>query len=212
MEKFENLPVTKQQKIRNAALSEFAENGYDQASTNRIVKQAEIGKGMLFYYFKNKKELHEYLIGYSLDFFLTKYLLLVDLKETDFIKRLQQAAQVKMTAQVENKHVFDFMGTLMLSQELKMPPHLEERFQQLQQQGYALMYEGIDRSLFRKDVDTAKAFNLIRWGIDGYQQEILRKLQGRKMSKVNFEPYWNEFYEYLEILRKSFYANEEETS
>ncbi len=120
MEKFENLNPEKQQKILNSALSEFAEHGYEQASTNRIVKQAGIGKGMLFYYFKNKKDLYEYLIEYSLDFFLTKYLYLVDIEEKDFIKRLKGAAQIKMTAKLENEHVFDFMGTIMLSKELEI--------------------------------------------------------------------------------------------
>lgn len=211
MEKFENLDAEKQQKILNSALMEFAENGYKQASTNRIVKQANIGKGMLFYYFKNKQDLYEYLIEYSLDFILNGYLNLVDITETDFINRLKGAAQLKMKAQLENEHVFNFMGTVMLANELELPLHLQERYEQLKMQGYALLYEGIDHTLFRKDVDVDKAYNLIRWGVDGYQQELLQKLKGKKVTELDFEPYWNEFYEYLDILKKSFYTNEEES-
>ena len=209
MEKFENLDPQKQQKILDSALREFAENGYGKASTNRIVKQAGIGKGMLFYYFKNKKDLYEYLIEYSLNFIIEEYLSLVDINETDFIKRLKGAAQIKMKAQLENEQVFNFMGTFMLTKDLDLPPHLQKRYEQLQQQGYALLYEGIDKKLFRKDVDVDKAFNLIRWGIDGYQQDLLKRLQGQKMSELDFEPYWDEFYEYLDILKKSFYTNKE---
>ncbi|MBT2571353.1 TetR/AcrR family transcriptional regulator [Planococcus sp. ISL-110] len=207
MEKFENLDPRKQKKILDSALMEFAENGYKQASTNRIVKQAGIGKGMLFYYFKNKKDLYEYLIEYSLNFIINGYLSLVDSNETDFIKRLKGAAQIKMKAQLENEHVFNFMGTVMLTEDLDLPPHLQKRYEELQKQGYALLYEGIDKTLFRKDVDVDKAFNLIRWGIDGYQQDLLHRLQGKKMTDLDFEPYWNEFYEYLDILKKSFYTN-----
>lgn len=207
MERFENLDPPKQQKILEAALVEFAENGYVKASTNRIVKQAGIGKGMLFYYFKNKKDLYEYLIEYSLNFILREYLSLVDIKEADFIKRLQGAVQLKMKAQLENEHVFNFMGTFMLTKDLDLPPHLQKRYEQLQQQGYALLYEGIDKTLFRKDVDVDKAFNLIRWGVDGYQQDLLQRLQGQKMTELDFKPYWDEFYEYLDILKKSFYTN-----
>ena len=54
MEKFNSLDEEKRQKILDAALMEFAEHGYEKASTNRIVKEAGIGKGMLFYYFKSK--------------------------------------------------------------------------------------------------------------------------------------------------------------
>lgn len=207
MEKFENLDPEKQQKILASALREFAENGYGKASTNRIVKHAGIGKGMLFYYFKNKKDLYEYLIEYSLNFIIDGYLSLVDINETDFIKRLKGAARIKMKAQLENEHVFNFMGTVMLTKDLDLPPRLQKRYEELQMQGYALLYEGIDKTLFRKDVDVDKAFNLIRWGIDGYQQDLLQRLQGKKMTKLDFEPYWDEFYEYLEILKKSFYTN-----
>ena len=207
MEKFENLDLEKQQKILEAALMEFAENGYQQASTNRIVKQAGIGKGMLFYYFKNKRDLYEYLVEYSLNFIINEYLSLVDIKEGDFIERLKGAAQIKMKAQLENEHVFNFMGTFMLTKDLDLPPHLQKRYEQLQIQGYALLYEGINKTLFRKDVDADKAFNLIRWGVDGYQQDLLQRLQGKKMTELDFEPYWDEFYEYLDILKKSFYTN-----
>ena len=207
MEKFENLEAGKQQKILEAALKEFAENGFGQASTNRIVKQAGIGKGMLFYYFQSKKDLYEYLIEYSMDFVISEYLSLVDINETDFIKRLKGAAQIKMKAQLENEHVFNFMGTFMLTKDLDLPPHLQKSYEQLQRQGYALLYEGIDKTLFRNDVDVDKAFNLIRWGVDGYQQDLLQRLQGKKMTELDFEPYWDEFYEYLDILKKSFYMN-----
>lgn len=207
MEKFENLEAGKQQKILEAALKEFAENGFGQASTNRIVKQAGIGKGMLFYYFQSKKDLYEYLIEYSMDFVISEYLSLVDINETDFIKRLKGAAQIKMKAQLENEHVFNFMGTFMLTKDLDLPPHLQKSYEQLQRQGYALLYEGIDKTLFRNDVDVDKAFNLIRWGVDGYQQNLLQRLQGKKMTELDFEPYWDEFYEYLDILKKSFYMN-----
>ncbi|MCX7570998.1 TetR/AcrR family transcriptional regulator [Tumebacillus sp. DT12] len=44
-----------------AALAEFVEYGYDLASTNRIVEQAGISKGVLFKYFSNKEGLFRYV-------------------------------------------------------------------------------------------------------------------------------------------------------
>ncbi|GEM01866.1 regulatory protein, tetR family [Halolactibacillus halophilus] len=46
---FHNVEPDKQQRIIEAAMKHFAENGYKDASTNKIVKEAGIGKGMLFY-------------------------------------------------------------------------------------------------------------------------------------------------------------------
>lgn len=45
---FKNLDETKQKRILNAALKKFAENGYEQGSTNQIIKDAGIAKGTSF--------------------------------------------------------------------------------------------------------------------------------------------------------------------
>ena len=55
--KFQSLETEKRERIINAALKEFAKNGYDKASTNDIVKEAEISKGSLFNYFNSKNEI-----------------------------------------------------------------------------------------------------------------------------------------------------------
>jgi len=63
---FLQLSATKQQKIIQASLAEFAEHGYDLASTNRIVQQAGISKGVLFKYFRDKEALFLYVCGLSM--------------------------------------------------------------------------------------------------------------------------------------------------
>lgn len=47
--KFINLEAEKRERIINAALKEFAQKGYDKASTNEIIKEAGISKGSLFF-------------------------------------------------------------------------------------------------------------------------------------------------------------------
>ena len=59
--KFEHLKDTKQQAIIDASVSEFANNGFKNASVNKIVEQAGIAKGSLFNYFKSKSLLFEYI-------------------------------------------------------------------------------------------------------------------------------------------------------
>lgn len=209
MEKFNSLDEEKKQKILDAALREFAEQGYEKASTNRIVKEAGIGKGMLFYYFNSKKDLYEYLVDYSMDVIINDYYNLVDTSEKDFIERIKQAAEVKLKAQSENSQAMNFIGTFMLAKEVELSPHLQQKYEELWQRGNDLIYEGIDVSLFRSDVDVKKAFKLIQWSIDGYQKELLQKHEGQKISAIDLEFLWNEFYEYLEILKKSFYKEGE---
>ena len=54
---FANLPQDKQQRVAEAAISEFAANGYQRASLNTIVRQAGIAKGSIYQYFANKQAL-----------------------------------------------------------------------------------------------------------------------------------------------------------
>lgn len=49
--------------LLEAALTEFAERGYEQASINRILTRAGMSKGQFYYHFKNKEALYFALIG-----------------------------------------------------------------------------------------------------------------------------------------------------
>ena len=57
-QEFSDLPAEKRRQITNAAIQVFAEKGYRQANTRDIAAKAGISKGLLFYYFKNKKSLY----------------------------------------------------------------------------------------------------------------------------------------------------------
>lgn len=59
---FFNLDQERQQKILRIALAEFANNGYEVVSVNKIVAKSEIAKGSFYQYFDDKKDLYLYLI------------------------------------------------------------------------------------------------------------------------------------------------------
>ncbi len=54
---FDRIPEEKRHALFTAALEEFANRGYSDASTNAIVKRMGIAKGSLFKYFETKEEL-----------------------------------------------------------------------------------------------------------------------------------------------------------
>ena len=58
---FHHLPEAKQEKIIAAALAEFADKGYDQASVNVMVSASGIAKGSLYQYFKDKQGIFLYI-------------------------------------------------------------------------------------------------------------------------------------------------------
>ena len=60
-EKFFSLPEEKQQAIINAGYRVFSQNTYKKSPVSEIAAEAEISKSLLFYYFRNKKELYLFL-------------------------------------------------------------------------------------------------------------------------------------------------------
>ena len=60
-EKFYALPAEKQQRIIRAGFYVFSQNSYKKSSMNEIAQQAQISKSLLFFYFRNKRELYLFL-------------------------------------------------------------------------------------------------------------------------------------------------------
>jgi len=201
--------VEKQNRILNAAIKEFAENGYERASTNQIVKNAGIGKGMLFYYFKNKEELYYYLVEYCLDFIVKELLQRIDTKERDFIERLKQVSQIKAEYYLKYPYVLNFLGNFFLQEELEIPDNFKKRYEKIMILRHSKLYDNIDKTLFRSDINTDKAFNLIHWSIEGYQNELMTRLKNQNITTIDIAPYWDEFYEYLDVLKTVYYQKKE---
>ena len=56
--RFENINPERRKKILDAAQKEFTKNGYEGASLNEIIREVEISKGSLYYYFEDKTDLY----------------------------------------------------------------------------------------------------------------------------------------------------------
>jgi len=64
---FRHLPPDKQERVLDAALAEFADQGYQAASLNRVVAKAGIAKGSLYQYFPNKEGIFHYIFQHALN-------------------------------------------------------------------------------------------------------------------------------------------------
>ncbi len=64
-EKFYALSEEKQNAIINAGFKVFARNSYKRSPVNEIAIEAGISKSLLFFYFRNKKELYIFLLKES---------------------------------------------------------------------------------------------------------------------------------------------------
>jgi AcrR family transcriptional regulator len=55
--RFEKLAPEKRERLFDVAAREFASCGFEQASLNRILEEAQMGKGSAYYYFEDKADL-----------------------------------------------------------------------------------------------------------------------------------------------------------
>ena len=89
---FLNLAPEKQERVLAAALGEFADKGYAQASVNTMVSASGIAKGSIYQYFKDKKSLFLYIFDFAIG--MVRRTLLAVKEETrgeDFFVRLEKS-------------------------------------------------------------------------------------------------------------------------
>lgn len=95
-DKFFDLKQEKQDRMINAALKIFSRKGYKHASTDDIVKEAGISKGLLFHYFGSKIGLYNFLFDYSARFMLLELSREVRRSETDYFALVKQMERARM--------------------------------------------------------------------------------------------------------------------
>ncbi|QKS72451.1 TetR/AcrR family transcriptional regulator [Paenalkalicoccus suaedae] len=202
-ESFTNLPEEKQHRIINAAMNVFIEDGFDKTSTNSIVKEAHISKGSLFHYFGTKKDLYLYIVDLSIEQTNELYDL-IDLKERDFFKRIDNIVKVKYDYQNRYPLLNEFILASLREQSTEVAPTIQPIYAKITQDSLAITFENIDWSLFKPEIDQQKAMEIIQWTLDGLGKKLLAT--AAPMTDLSEEAI-KEWKEYSKILRSSFYTS-----
>lgn len=198
---FKKIDSAKQQKIINAALKEFAKNGYEKASTNKIVEEAQISKGSLYNYFGTKKGLYTYLSNYSAEIVGEIYEL-VDLKETDIFKKLEDIGLAKLNIQRRHPQVFDFLYAMTQEESKEVADLNQEKISAVYSEGLEKIYETVDYTKFKEDIDPKKAIDILNWTMFGFGNRAIETIDS--VEEVE-ESYLREWEGYSLLLRKAFY-------
>jgi len=210
-EKFLSLDKEKQERIINAAMKEFLV-GYKKASTDNIVREAGISKGLLFHYFGTKERLYDFLIDYAIDSIQKEYLDLINLFQTDILDSIWQLSLLKQDLSMRLPSVFDFLTGVYAKVSNENKPTNEKliRFKQIQATTMAEIYAYADLSLFRDDIDPKTALEIIGWALTGFAESKITGIpfeQIGKVSRDNYDLYVEELKKILGIFRLCFYKN-----
>ena len=203
--KFLNLNPEKQEKILSAAISEFADKGFDKASTNEIVKEAGISKGILFHYFKNKKNLFLFAYDHFIELCMSEFFKKVDADERDLFIKLRQIASFKLELGHKYPMIFKFFEVAISEDCSEVRSEIEERKKTLIESNYSKIFNNIDVSKFREGVDVSKSMNIIMWTLEGFGTSELEKAKVSVSKRLDYENLFAEMDIYLDILKASFY-------
>lgn len=186
-------------------MKEFAQKGFDHASTNEIVKEADIAKGLLFHYFKNKQQLFLFAYDYGSELILNEFYKKFDLEEPDFFARIRQMSKLKFEILQIYPEMFRFLEVAYLNPSNVVKDDLEQRKQQLMNNNLGKVFKGIDLSLFKEGLDIAKVIQIIMWTFEGLGIDELKKAKLSANNSIDYKKLSAEVDTYIEMFKQCFY-------
>ncbi|OPX43950.1 HTH-type transcriptional repressor AcnR [Ruminiclostridium hungatei] len=205
--KFLKLEEEKKQRILNGAMKEFALQGYKNASTDNMVKEAAISKGALFHYFKNKKSLFLFLYDYALGVLKEEILHKIDFEEKDVFKRRRQAILQKIEISKLHPPIYEFVATAFIDESPEIKNDIQGKNEKLMELGKSIMYEGIDTSRFKDGLEAGRILEIINWADEGLTKKLTWQLRHVPMDKWDYDEMLAELDNYMKLLKTAFYKD-----
>jgi TetR/AcrR family transcriptional regulator len=122
---FLNLSPEKQARVLAAALGEFSDKGFAQASVNTMVSASGIAKGSIYQYFKDKKSLFLYIFDFAIG--MVRHTLLAVKEETrdeDFFVRLEKSLMAGVDFIQRHPRVYGLYLKILFDQHVPKRPEL----------------------------------------------------------------------------------------
>lgn len=199
---FSDLPAEKRRQITTAAIQVFAEKGYRQANTRDIAAKAGISKGLLFYYFKNKKSLYLYLADHlrrAIESRLPKALA----QTSDFFEILDLGAAEKMDLLRKTPWALDFAVKMYYTADREIAPSIRRYICRMLDEMFRRYFAGVDEKKFRPEVSPQQALDLLVQLMDGYiHQQLLRG------KPLDMDAVMAEYQLWKDVVRKYAYKEE----
>lgn len=203
-----NLSEDKKYNIIYASIDEFSEKGYSKASTNTIMKNAGVSKGLIFHYFGNKKNLYIYIVQYTCDR-MSQFLSLNTLKGKYDVFELITDILVRKV-QIAYEHPKMYM--LIFDAFYNTPDEVKEEFSNkaanLKNSTITMLKDKIDTSKFREDIEYEKAVHLIYVFIEAMTSKHIDAFRSRPDKGLSqIDMLLEELKSYIDILKKGAYES-----
>jgi TetR/AcrR family transcriptional regulator len=206
-ENFTRIPPDAQQRILNACIEEFAMHGYADASTNTIVKNAQIPKGTLFFFFGSKKDLFLYVIDWAVASYVRNFQLKTGELPADLFERLLSIGRQRMQFAIQEPLLY----RLLFNAFINLPPEVEiemqSRFGGYSAASLQLVTKDLDRSRFREGVEIEKVMGMITLLLEGILNRSLAEFRrsSPEQSLAIVDQLNGEVQQYFEMIKGGVY-------
>ena len=196
--KFFDLKKEKQDRMINAALKVFAIQGYRHGSTDDIVREAAVSKGLLFHYFGSKVGVYQFIYDYSVRYMTLELRSTVDSKESDLFMVIRQVERARMHAMRGYPYMQQFLNRSMSEDCYEALLAVEEKKNVLEEAGAAINAQ-IDYTALPAGIDGEKLRRMLDFTIKG--------LMAERFQDASFQPemLYEEICGYLDMVRKIVY-------
>lgn len=201
-EKFFDLKKEKQDRIINAAMKVFALEGYAHASTDEMVREAHISKGLLFHYFISKLSLYGFLYDYAVRFVTLELSRDVSNDETDYFVLQGQL----LNAWADAMRQYPYIRLFLKRCDEERNEEALERIRDKRATFTALFAEidsRSDDSAFRPGVDAGRVRAMVGYTLSGVLAEA------DKEDSMWQDKYLADCSAYLETIREMTYGGDE---
>ena len=195
--KFFDVSKEKQDRIINAALLVFAQNGYRHAGTDEVVRRACISKGLLFHYFESKLGLYVFLYDYAVRFMLLELSGAVDKTESDLFVLIRLIEEASLRACRQYPCMKAFLDSV---QEEDCREALQAVAQQREQYEKRLadIVKQADVRLLRPNADERRILHVMEYTFRGLTREHCRR------EDFLPEELFGEIFSYLRLFERLF--------
>ncbi|GAJ41536.1 TetR/AcrR family transcriptional regulator [Saccharococcus caldoxylosilyticus] len=214
---FEKQPQEKKDLIIKVAIEEFVKNGYEKASTDVITKRAGISKGLLFHYFRSKKNLYLYLVNYVKDF-LTEIAMeeLKKIQSDDFFERIKEIVLLKQKLTVQYLQETQFITDAFINPPVAVKEEMEEiikKYYEAYQEDFLLEHvyikDLIQTEKLREDISVDTVIRMTMFIAEQLSNKYLALYKNKQIDIINMtESVIRELNDYLKIVKYGIYKSE----
>jgi AcrR family transcriptional regulator len=207
-ENFERLPEAEKLSILKACIEEFAQKGYEKASTNAIVQTSGIPKGTLFFFFGNKKNLYLYVIDHAVTLYTQMTLQSSVEMPDDLFERLLFLGRERMKFALNQPQLYKLFYNAFINTPEDIQNELRQRYSASYTPSMQMLTTGLDHSRFKPDVNVDKVIELIYLILEGLLSKsvpVFQKLKPAESLKL-VDKLFVDCDEYFTMIRQGVYS------